>query len=210
MGPYKYQGFFSGLLHRNEWFIYLSTGIFFGAIVIGYLIPGFLEQILISSFNTMKKQISEGTLQLTTISIFFNNLKVALILYGGGAIFGLLTALSLFFNGLFVGYAANQFPLGDFIILTIPHGIPEVIGIIFAGAAGFRLGTSIIMILRSLLGFRSDISFKSQLYNLWEENETALRDSVYLFLIAVVLIIIAAFIEANLTLAWAHFIKASI
>jgi uncharacterized membrane protein SpoIIM required for sporulation len=190
--------------------IYLSAFIFIVSIFIGYLIPGFLEQILLSTFNNMKRQISEGTLQLTTLSILLNNLKVLVILYGGGAIFGAITAFSLFFNGLFVGYAATKFPLGDFLLFTLPHGIPEILGIIIAGAAGFRLGSCVINILKGVLKIKSDMSIKGQLYYLWDESKDALFDSFILFIIAGILIVLAAFIEANFTVWWAQFIKASI
>jgi len=207
MAKEKYEGLISGLYNRNETYFILSAMMFIASIFIGYAFAGMLEPILGKMLGDFKRRLVQGELQLTTFSLFANNLKVALLLYGGGLIFGLVTAFYLISNGVFIGYTAAQFQLGDFIIYTLPHGVFEVLGIIIAGAAGFKLGSIVINILKGLLKLQSDFSMSNQLKYLLEANWDDLKDTLIMMGIAVALILIAAIIEANFTIAWASYMK---
>ncbi len=203
----EYDGFFGGLYKRNETFLMLSTAILLISILIGYALAGVLSPVLGSIFGDFKRRVVQGQIQLTTISIFSNNLKVALFIYAGGLLFGSVTALYLITNGLFIGYAGTQFPLGDYILFTIPHGILELIGIIISGAAGFRLASCVYHIFQGLTNMRSDISRTNQFKYILEINMDEFWESIKLLAIAIVFLIVAAFIEANLSIAWANYIK---
>jgi uncharacterized membrane protein SpoIIM required for sporulation len=203
----KYDGFFGGLYKRNETYLVLSTAIMLISILLGFALAGILNPILGSVFNDLKRQVVTGQIKLTTLSIFTNNVKVALIIYGGGLLFGTVTAGWLFAQGLFVGYAGTQFSLGDYIIFTIPHGIPELLGIIIAGAAGFRLASCVFHIFQGLTHMRSDISRRNQFNYILELNVDEFWESLKLLGIAIVFLLVAAFIEANLTIPWGTFIK---
>jgi stage II sporulation protein M len=203
----KYDGFFGGLYKRNETFLMLSTAIVLISILLGYALASFLSPILASIFGDFKRRVVQGQIQLTTISIFANNLKVALFIYVGGLLFGSVTVIYLIINGLFIGYAGTQFPLGDYIIYTIPHGILELIGIIISGAAGFRLASCVYHIFQGLTNMRSDISRTNQFKYILELNSDEFWESLKLLVIAVVFLIVAAFIEANLSIAWGNYIK---
>ncbi|EKF85496.1 stage II sporulation protein M [Methanobacterium formicicum] len=207
MAKEKYEGLISGLYNRNETYFILSAMLFIASIFIGYAFAGMLEPILGKMLGDFKRRLVQGELQLTTFSLFANNLKVALLLYGGGLLFGLVTAFYLISNGVFIGYTAAQFQLGDFIIYTLPHGVFEVLGIIIAGAAGFKLGSIVINILKGLLKLQSDFSMSNQVKYLLEANWDDLKDTLIMMGIAVVLILIAAVIEANFTIAWASYMK---
>lgn len=207
MAKEKYEGLISGLYNRNETYFILSAMMFIASIFIGYAFAGMLEPILGKMLGDFKRRLVQGELQLTTFSLFANNLKVALLLYGGGLIFGLVTAFYLISNGVFIGYTAAQFQLGDFIIYTLPHGVFEVLGIIIAGAAGFKLGSIVINILKGLLKLQSDFSMSNQVKYLLEANWDDLKDTLIMMGIAVVLILIAAIIEANFTITWASYMK---
>lgn len=207
MAKEKYEGLISGLYNRNETFFILSAMMFIASIFIGYAFAGMLEPVLGKMLSDFKRRLVQGELQLTTFSLFANNLKVALLLYGGGLIFGLVTAFYLISNGVFIGYTAAQFQLGDFIIYTLPHGVFEVLGIIIAGAAGFKLGSIVLNILKGLLKLQSDFSMSNQLKYLLEANWDDLKDTLIMMGIAVVLIMIAAIIEANFTITWASYMK---
>jgi stage II sporulation protein M len=206
----NYDGFFGGLYKRNEIYLLLSTAILLISILLGYALAGFLSPVLAGVFGDFKNRIVQGQIQLQTIPIFENNLHVALIIYVGGILFGIVTVIYLIFNGLFVGYAATQFPLGDYILYTIPHGIPELIGLIISGAAGFRLASCVYHIFQGLTHMRSDISQTNQFKYILEMNMDEFWESIKLMVIAIIFLIIAAFIEANLTIAWANYIKSAI
>ena len=206
----KYDGFFGGLYKRNETFLMLSTTILLISILMGYALASVLSPVLGSIFGDFKRRVVQGQIQLTTISIFSNNIKVALFIYVGGLLFGSVTALYLITNGLFIGYAGTQFPLGDYILFTIPHGILELIGIIISGAAGFRLASCVYHIFQGLTNMRSDISRSNQFKYILEINMDEFWESIKLLAIAIVFLIVAAFIEANLSIAWGNYIKSVI
>lgn len=203
----RYDGFFGGLYKRNETYIILSAVILLGSIFIGYAFAGFLSPVLGGVFGDFQNKIVNGQIQLNTFSIFFNNLNVALLIYIGGAFIGIISAGYLIFNGLFIGYAGTQFPLSDYIVYTLPHGIPELLGIIIAGAAGFRLGSCVLNIFKDLLHMRTDISKKTQFTYILEMHIDEFWESLKLLFIAVVFLLIAAVIEANITLAWGNYIR---
>jgi stage II sporulation protein M len=206
----RYDGFFGGLYKRNETFLILSAVILFGSIFVGYAFAGLLNPILGGVYGDFQNKIVHGQIQLNTFSLFFNNLSVALIIYIGGAILGIIGAAYLIFNGLFIGYAGTQFPLGDYIIYTIPHGIPELLGIIISGAAGFRLGSCVLNIFKDLTHMRKDISKTTQFKYIIGLHVDEFWESLKLLAIAVVLLMIAAFIEANITLAWGSYVKSAL
>ena len=206
----KYDGFFGGLYKRNETFLMLSTTILLISILMGYALASVLSPVLGSIFGDFKRRVVQGQIQLTTISIFSNNIKVALFIYVGGLLFGSVTALYLITNGLFIGYAGTQFPLGDYILFTIPHGIFELIGIIISGAAGFRLASCVYHIFQGLTNMRSDISRSNQFKYILEINMDEFWESIKLLAIAIVFLIVAAFIEANLSIVWGNYIKSVI
>jgi len=206
----KHSGFFGGLYERNETFFLISAGIFIISIFIGYFLSGILDQYLGSILEGMRKGVADGTLQLSTLSIFANNVKIALYIYAGGLVLGVYSAIYLFINGAFIGYVASKYPMGSFLIYTLPHGIFEILGIIIAGAAGFRLANGILNFLKGVIKLNSEISIQNQLKYLLESNFDEYRESFILFIIAVVLLIIAAFIEANFTTVWGNYIQGTL
>ena len=146
----KYDGFFGGLYKRNEIYLLLSTAILLISVLLGYAFAGLLSPFLAGMLSSLKNNAVQGQIQLQTLPIFEKNLDIILIIYIGGILFGVGTAIYLIFNGIFNGYAATQFPLGNYILYNIPHGIPEFVGIIISGAAGFRLASCIYHIFNGL------------------------------------------------------------
>ena len=207
MAKEKYEGLISGLYNRNETFFMLSAMMFIASIFIGYAFAGMLEPILGKMLDDFKRSLVQGELQLTTFSLFFNNIKIALMIYGGGLILGVFTTIFLISNGVFIGYTAAQFQLGDFIIYTLPHGVFELLGIIIAGAAGFKLASIVLNILKGVLKLQSDFSMSNQLKYLLEANWDEFKDTLVMMAIATVLIMIGAIIEANFTISWASYMK---
>lgn len=206
----KYDGFFAGLYKRNEMFLIASAAIFFSSLFIGYFLSGMIDQFLAGTLKSFKEGVSKGEIKLATLSIFMNNFKVVLTIYAGGLFFGIVTAGYLAFNGLFIGYAASTFNVGDFIIYTLPHGIFEISGIIIAGAAGFRLASMIINLIKDILNIRRYMPISEQINEILNVNYWEFKESLTLFAIAIVLILIGAVIEANFTIAWGNYIKSII
>lgn len=81
-------------------------------------------------------------------SVFTNNVQVAFFAFAGGIAFCVVTAGVLAFNGANVGWAAGLFAAAGqqpkFWGLILPHGLLELTAVIVAGAAGLRLGWTLI------------------------------------------------------------------
>lgn len=80
--------------------------------------------------------------------VFTNNVRVAVLAFAGGIAFCLLTAAILVVNGANLGVAAGLFhAVGEaprFWGLILPHGLLELTAVCVAGAAGLRLGWTLI------------------------------------------------------------------
>jgi uncharacterized membrane protein SpoIIM required for sporulation len=77
-----------------------------------------------------------------------NNISIAFRCFAGGLLAGLGTLLVLFYNGLYIGSVAGHLTRLDYIDTFYPfvvgHGAFELTAIVFSGAAGLKLGYSIL------------------------------------------------------------------
>ena len=80
--------------------------------------------------------------------VFTNNIRVSALAFAGGIALGLLTALVLVFNGVVLGAVGGlMVEAGNgrgFLELVTAHGVLELTCVVVAGAAGLRLGWSIV------------------------------------------------------------------
>ncbi len=85
---------------------------------------------------------------METSHIMTNNLSVCFASFAGGITFGLWTFYSLFVNGMMlgvIGAACHQYGMSlSLWSFVAAHGSLELPSIIIAGAAGFRLGYSML------------------------------------------------------------------
>ncbi|HII99765.1 MAG TPA: stage II sporulation protein M [Methanoregula sp.] len=82
------------------------------------------------------------------VKLFFNNLEACILLFLGGASFGILTIFIMSLNGIVIG-AIMEIISKDHSALfvaaaLIPHGIFEIPAFILAGALGILLAQSLI------------------------------------------------------------------
>jgi uncharacterized membrane protein SpoIIM required for sporulation len=198
--------FFTSVYERNKILLTVSLVIFFSYLFLGILVGYFSSDIIENLLKTYTQALHSANIEITTLSIFMHNLQAALIAYFGGLI-GIISALVLIFNGFiygaFLGYLMHGgivssygvFTPGKFLVYTVPHGIFEITGFIIAGAAGFRLTTLAAGVIKSILR-KTPIT----------EHYWKFKDSLALLVIAIVLIFIAAIIEANVTLSLGDYI----
>jgi uncharacterized membrane protein SpoIIM required for sporulation len=80
--------------------------------------------------------------------VFTNNVQVSIYAFAAGIAFCLPTAFILIYNGANVGVAGGLFASvgqqAKFFGLILPHGLLELTAVIIAGAAGLRLGWTLI------------------------------------------------------------------
>jgi len=205
-GEFNY--LFINFYKRNKKFLQISASIYFVALfiglIIGYFTPGLIENFLISVVKSDKQFVIKNG--INTFSIFIHNLTYGVFFPYTAGVTGIITAGILILNGFlygsFFGFLSSNIgslvsPLGvstpvAFLIYTVPHGIFETSGIIIAGAGGFKLTNLVINIIL-------DKKTKKELYN-------EFKDSLILVIIAIILILIAAIIEANITLPLGNYI----
>jgi stage II sporulation protein M len=202
----KYNLFFISLYNRNKRLLTLAAAIFFISLAIGVFIGYFLPDLTGHFLTILIQLLGSQIKKVTTLSIFMHNLRAALFVYLGGII-GIIPAVELFFNGLLYGSFVGYFTHGgiisnygvsnpvDFIIYTLPHGIFEIPGFIIAGTAGFRLTSMVIGVINSMRR-KTPVS----------EHYWKLKDSLALIVIAIILLSIAAIIEANFSVPVGNYI----
>ncbi len=80
--------------------------------------------------------------------VFWNNVRVAILAFAAGILLCVVTAVLLAYNGANVGIAGGLFTnVGEwqkFWGLILPHGLLELSAVIVAGAAGLRIGWTVI------------------------------------------------------------------
>jgi len=82
------------------------------------------------------------------VNLFANNLEACILLFLGGASFGLLTLFIMSLNGIVIGAVTEIISHGHSAIFIaaalLPHGIFEIPAFIIAGALGFCMAQSLI------------------------------------------------------------------
>lgn len=187
---------------RKEWrWVLLSSVLFFGTFL-GMLIslqyyPDMIytvidgEQLaqMESMYDPGEDKIGRGRDSGTDFQMFgfyiFNNTGIGLKTFASGLLFGIGSVITLLFNGLtiggvagyltFIGYGETFWPF------VSGHSAMELTAIVLSGAAGFKLGFSII-----------NPGRKSRLRSLRDSA----RDAVFMMYGVAAMFIIAAFIEA--------------
>lgn len=127
--------------------------------------------------------------RLTTWTIFSNNLLALLVVAAGGVSFGAATAFALLFNGLLLG-AIVAIALGDtglvvLAALILPHGVFELPALFLVGGVAYRLTWRLVAYLRGIDDHPA--------------TRRELGEAVVLLVVAVALLVVAAFVEANVT-----------
>lgn len=187
----------SGFADNKYLLLLFSVLLFVIPLLIGYFAADVISPFMKPFINAFGQKIDDGTIQLTTQSIFFNNFKVLVILFVGSALFAIIGMVILVFNGLFIGYFAKSIPFIPFLALTLPHGIFEIPSLIISSFSGFIVLSFIIKLIKCLINNDSKILDRFKLaYN---TNFFMLKQALALFVLAIILVAIAAFIEANLT-----------
>lgn len=132
--------------------------------------------------------------ELTTYSIAVNNLVALGIMLLGAVSLGIATVFSLALNGLLigavVGIAVQQASPVAVFALIAPHGVIEIPALLIVAAIGLRFGR---LTVRYLRGKETVLV-----------TERDLREAGWLLVVAIVLILIAAYVEANVTIGVAE------
>ena len=128
------------------------------------------------------------------VKIFFNNLEACILLFLGGATFGIITIFIMSLNGIVIGAIieivhTDHTPL--FVAAAIlPHGIFEIPAFILSGAIGILLAQSLI----------------AGWYGKGDAAADARRFGRLFILYVLPLLVIAAYVEAFITPVVIHLV----
>ena len=181
-------------IEENLKVVYLSAILYYSSIIIGFF--NYTTSAITSNPQVMSVNSLAHLSNLNLGSILTNNLTLITLLISGSAVLGIPTFNLILYNGIFFGISlANSIQNGTSIfeiyLLTLPHGILEIPAIIIAGAAGFKIPYEIV---RYLAGGKEQILTKDDI-----------KEYLTLALISIILITVAAWVEANITLKIARF-----
>ena len=112
-----------------------------------------------SRADEVRRRISADA-PMFSAELMRHNIKVALLTFSTGMLWGLFTPILLFYNGVilglvgydFVAHGQTPFLLG----WLLPHGVPELTAIFIAGQAGFVLA-------RAMIGWGTNLHLRERL-----------------------------------------------
>ncbi len=184
-------------VRRNRWFLFASIGLFVTSIFFCFFVlkayPDakdlFIPKGTEQSFDMWKSghfpgRSSSESAMMTGLYASHNPFVAILSGAIAASTFGVLTAMMIYTNGAMLGALLWYVqPAGnmDFVLSSIlPHGVPEMSGILISGAAGFRMGWALINPGR---------------YSRAQSMRAAGKDAITLLATSVVMMFIAAPIE---------------
>ena len=132
--------------------IIITLLLFFTCLTVGWLGSAQNPQVGTELLQLFEKevagQIDGDNPYDMVVKLFFNNLEACILLFLGGASFGILTIFIMSLNGIVVG-AIMEIISKDHSALfvaaaLVPHGIFEIPAFILSGALGILLAQSLI------------------------------------------------------------------
>ncbi|MCE5337382.1 MAG: stage II sporulation protein M [Methanoculleus sp.] len=110
--------------------------------------PAIGAEVLALFRDQVASQLLSDSPPVLAGKIFLNNLTACLLLFLGGASFGVVTVLILTVNGLLIGAVAELVRQQQGLIFIaaalVPHGIFEIPSFLIAGGLGLLLGQELI------------------------------------------------------------------
>lgn len=184
---------------ENKSAICISAAVLFVTMILGYVFEPYLYSYLNPVVDDLTQKVQTGVIKLTFTDIFLNNIEIVFRMFVYGMAF-CFSVLILGFNGFFVGYyVATSDDLLFTSLLIIPHGIFEFSSCILACASGLVLFNFLYRFLKSVW-HQETKSVKAIVINSFNENSAKLKQAIILVAIASILMAIAGFVEAYLTI----------
>ena len=149
---------FPAALWRVRWFVVVSAILTFApAIAVGTWLanspqavqasgPAAVRQAYVN--QDFESYYSSQPAAAFAAEVYTNNVRVSLLAFAGGMLLCIPTVYLLVTNGANLGLAAGLFSAAGqspkFYGLVVPHGLIELTSVVLAGAAGLRLGWTVI------------------------------------------------------------------
>ena len=169
----------------------LALVIFIVSLAVGVVItvmdPSIGQTFLTLFKDSVVDDITGDPAPLLFVKLFLNNLQACLLLFLGGATFGVVTLFILATNGLIIGsiveLVRGQQGTVFVVVAILPHGIFEIPSFLLSGALGLLLAKS--------------------LYDEWtgtgDAAVSAAHQGLNFMMYVIPLVLLAAFVEAFIT-----------
>lgn len=205
----KFKDLLIDSLKENKKMILVFYAIFFISFILSAaLVGGHMENVIDDTPDSAGGS-KDGN--VTATELFIHNELGGIGAYIASILFGIPAIIAIIYNGVSLGLTgallSHFMPKGwiQYIIYLIPHGIFEFTAMVIQSVAGILLFLFIVDFLKGLIRSEKN-GFKEKVIFSYEENNKRFIQSLVLMIFGTILLLIAAPIEAYVSIPLSNFI----
>lgn len=205
----KFKDLLIDSLKENKKMILAFYAIFFVSFILSAaLVGGHMENVIDDTPDSAGGS-KDGN--VTATELFLHNELGGIEVYIASILFGIPAIIEIIYNGVSLGLTgallSHFMPKGwiQYIIYLIPHGIFEFTAMVIQSVAGILLFLFIVDFLKGLIRSEKN-GFKEKVIFSYEENNKRFIQSLVLMIFGTILLLIAAPIEAYVSIPLSNFI----
>lgn len=205
----KFKDLLIDSLKENKKMILAFYAIFFVSFILSAALAGGHMENVIDDTPDSSGGSKDGN--VTATELFIHNELGGIGAYIASILFGIPAIIEIIYNGVSLGLTgallSHFMPKGwiQYIIYLIPHGIFEFTAMVIQSVAGILLFLFIVDFLKGLIRSEKN-GFKEKVIFSYEENNKRFIQSLVLMIFGTILLLIAAPIEAYVSIPLSNFI----
>ena len=205
----KFKDLLIDSLKENKKMILVFYAIFFVSFILSAALVGGHMENVIDDIPDSAGGSKDGN--VTATELFLHNELGGIEVYIASILFGIPAIIEIIYNGVSLGLTgallSHFMPKGwiQYIIYLIPHGIFEFTAMVIQSVAGILLFLFIVDFLKGLIRSEKN-GFKEKVIFSYEENNKRFIQSLVLMIFGTILLLIAAPIEAYVSIPLSNFI----
>ena len=205
----KFKDLLIDSLKENKKMILAFYAIFFVSFILSAALAGGHMENVIDDIPDSAGGSKDGN--VTATELFIHNELGGIGAYIASILFGIPAIIVIIYNGVSLGLTgallSHFMPKGwiQYIIYLIPHGIFEFTAMVIQSVAGILLFLFIVDFLKGLIRSEKN-GFKEKVIFSYEENNKRFIQSLVLMIFCTILLLIAAPIEAYVSIPLSNFI----
>ena len=205
----KFKDLLIDSLKENKKMILAFYAIFFITFILSAALAGGHMENVIDDIPDSAGGSKDGN--VTATELFLHNELGGIEVYIASILFGIPAIIAIIYNGVSLGLTgallSHFMPKGwiQYIIYLIPHGIFEFTAMVIQSVAGILLFLFIVDFLKGLIRSEKN-GFKEKVIFSYEENNKRFIQSLVLMIFGTILLLIAAPIEAYVSIPLSNFI----
>ena len=205
----KFKDLLIDSLKENKKMILAFYAIFFITFILSAALAGGHMENVIDDIPDSAGGSKDGN--VTATELFIHNELGGIEVYIVSILFGIPAIIVIIYNGVSLGLTgallSHFMPKGwiQYIIYLIPHGIFEFTAMVIQSVAGILLFLFIVDFLKGLIRSEKN-GFKEKVIFSYEENKKRFIQSLVLMIFGTILLLIAAPIEAYVSIPLSNFI----